>query len=130
MKTPEDKAEMLRQQVISKIYWGAREQEVTDWLSEEHGITGAGADQLLADAFRARTSAIRGRALMRLVLSILGILLVGAFIYVRFLSGAIFYGSGAIISAALALAIGGVSIVTFVRSVAHLLTGETHGSVD
>jgi hypothetical protein len=67
---------------------------------------------------------------MRLVLSVLGLLLVGAFIDVRFLSGAICYGSGAIISAALALAIGGVSFVTFVRSVAHLLTGETHGSVD
>ena len=38
MKTPEERAEMVRQQVISKIHWGARQQEVTDWLQEQHGI--------------------------------------------------------------------------------------------
>ena len=130
MKTPEERAEMLRQQVISKIHWGARQQEVTDWLHEKYGIVGTEAEQLLTDAYRARRKAVRGRALIRLVLSAVGIALVAGFFYVRFFSGAIFYGARSIIATVFAFGIGAFSVSTFVRSLARLLTGEAPGSVD
>ena len=130
MKTPEEKTELLRQQVISKILWGARQQEVSDWLHEQHGIVGAEAEQLLAGAHRARHRAVRQRALVRLVLSAIGITLVVAFFYVRFFSGVIFYGGRAIVSTVFAIGIGAFSVSTLVRSLARLLTGQTHGSVD
>jgi hypothetical protein len=94
MRTPEEKREMMRQQVISKIRWGAREQEVVDWLQEEYGIVGPESEELLTEAWRARHKAIRQNALIRLVLSIIGILGVAIFFYTRLVVGlgVIFYG--------------------------------------
>jgi|SRR5678816_1901001 hypothetical protein len=130
MKTPEERAEMVRQQVISKIHWGARQQEVTDWLQEQHGIVATEAEELLADAYRARRKAVRERALIRLVLSAVGIALVGAFFYVRFFSGPIFYYSRSLIATVFAFGVGAFSVSTLVRSLVRLITGETPGSVD
>ncbi|MEO8351948.1 MAG: hypothetical protein ABI680_09465, partial [Chthoniobacteraceae bacterium] len=50
--------------------------------------------------------------------------------YVRFFSGAIFYGGRAIIATVFAIGIGGYCLSTFVRSIARLLSGETPGAVD
>ena len=121
---------MLRQQVIAKIHWGAGQQEVSDWLREEHGIEGAEAGQLLADAYRARRRAIRQRALWMLAFSSLGIALVTGFVFVRFFSGAVFGGVHAEIANAAVVGVGAVSVTAFFRSLARLFTGDAEGSVD
>lgn len=130
MKPPDEKFEILRQQVIAKVHWGAMRREVSDWLQTEHGITGAEAERLFAEADDARRKAIRQRALIRLGFSTCGLLLALAFFYVRFFSGVIFYGPGAIIATAFAIVVGFVSVSTLVRSLMRLLTGEAAGSVD
>jgi hypothetical protein len=84
MKTTEERLEMLRQQVISKIHWGARRGEVTDWLKEEHGIEGPRAEELLHAAACARNKAVREKAFLYLVLSLLGLVISGAFFFMQF----------------------------------------------
>ena len=130
MKTPKERFEMTRQQAVAKIRWGARQQEVLDWLQEKHGIVGEEAQRLLAEAYRARRKAIRENALIRLVLSIIGMVLVAAFVYIRFGVGVIFYGGGAILTPVFAIGLGYLSISTFIRSLNRLFTGETAGPVD
>lgn len=124
MKTSEEKTETIRKQVIAKIHWDAREQEVREWLEEQHGITDADADQLLADAYRAKRRAVREHSLVRLIFSLIGMALVAGFFYVRYFNGMIFYGTWAWIATGLAVSIGGTSVVTFFRSLARLVTGE------
>jgi len=128
--TPEEKYQMLREQVISKIHWGARDQEVSEWLEQSRGIVGGEADRLLGDAHRRRRQAIRHRALIRLVCSIVTMALVAAFFYVRFFSGAIFVSVRSFVAALIAIGVGAYSVAIFFRSVARLLTGQVPGSVD
>ncbi|MDX2227835.1 MAG: hypothetical protein SFY92_12185 [Verrucomicrobiae bacterium] len=131
MKSPEEKLEMMRQQVISKVRWGAQQQEVLDWLREKHSIVGPEAEQLFTQATRARTKRIRENALIRLVLSVLGIAGVAVFFATRFGMGVIVYGgSSTVIATVLVAALGWLSITTFIRSLAQLLTGEKAGPAD
>ncbi len=130
MRTPEQKFQMIREQVISKVHWGARRPEVIDWLQEKHGIVGADAEKLLTEADCARSKAIRGRAMIRLICSIIGIALVGAYFYIRYFCGFIFYGGLAITSTALVFVVGATSISTLFSSTAKLITGKAQGSVD
>ena len=125
-----EKAEMTRLQVISKIRWGSDDEEVREWLEREHGIAGVHADQMLAEAHQARSSAIRGRALIRLVFSILGLALTAYFFYVRYGQHVIFLGTGAIYATVLAAGIGGLSVRTLLTNVRPFLTGTTVGPVD
>lgn len=120
----------MRQQVIAKIHWGARKEEVVDWLQEEHGIEGLETDQLLAEAYRARRKAIRKRALVRLIFSAIGIALVVGFVFVRFFCGYVFVGVRAILATIFAINIGFLSVGTFFRSIARIVTGDATGSVD
>ena len=121
----------MRQQVVSKIRWGAREEEVLEWLREKHGILGPEAKRLLKEAWRARQNGIRENALIRLVLSVIGILGVCAFFYTRFGLGVIVYGGGGtVIATVLVLGLGWISVSTFFRSLKQLFTGETPGPVD
>ncbi len=126
MKTVEEKADALRQQVNSKVIWGARDREVLDWLEERHGITEAAADEMLAEAHRAKCAAVRRKALLYLVFSIPGMLLAVAFIVFQSWGGFIILGYGSV----LLLAVGLASIVVFFRSLFRLLTGRTPGSVN
>ncbi len=71
--TPEEKREMVRQQVASKIHWGAEDTEVYQWLAAKHGIIGSTADEMLATAHRAKRKAVRKRAMIHLVFSGVGI---------------------------------------------------------
>lgn len=130
MKTPEEKEETIRQQVISKIHWGASSDEVMDWLEEDHGISGAKAEEFLETAFRERVKEVRVRALFRLCFSVVGIVLVIGFFYIRFFSGVIFYGLVATISTIFAIGIALLSVTTCCKSSIQLLTGRTHGAVD
>ena len=131
MKSPEEKREIMRQQVISKVRWGARQQEVLDWLQEKHGIVGSEAEQLLAEANHARSKRIRENALIRLVLSVIGMAAVGVFFATRFGFGVVVYGGGStVIATVLVAGLGWLSLTTFVRSIKRLLTGETIGPAD
>ncbi len=121
----------MRQQVISKIHWGARSQEVLDWLQEQHAVTGVKADQLLAEALTIRRRAVRTRALIRLVLSAIGIAISASVIWMRFLGGPmIFVSVQSFVGGLLLIALGIYSIGIFFRSLSRLLTGEMSGSVD
>jgi hypothetical protein len=71
--TPEERREMIRQQVNSKIYWGTRDIEVYQWLGSKHGITGTVADEMLGDAHRAKRKAVRKRAFIMLICSGIGL---------------------------------------------------------
>ena len=126
MSTPEEKAEMLRKQVIAKVHWGASEQEVCDWLQEEKGITGADADRLLAIAEREKRKAIRSRAMMMLIFSGVFIAISIGYFAVQISGRFVLYGR----PVAVFLGVGGVSVVCFIRSVIRLLTGKAQGPVD
>ena len=125
MKTPEEKAELLRQQVNAKIIWGARDREVLDWLQERHGITDEAANDLLAEGYRAKRAAVRNKALVHLAFSTFGILVAGGFILLQATGRFLVVGYGTI----LLVLIGFVSVATFFRSLFRLLTGNTQGSV-
>ena len=71
--TPEERREMIRQQVNSKIYWGTRDIEVYQWLGSKHGITGAVADEMLVAAHGAKRKAVRKRAFIMLICSGIGL---------------------------------------------------------
>ena len=71
--TPDERREMIRQQVNSKIYWGTRDVEVYQWLGSKHGITGAVADEMLAVAHRAKRKAVRKRAFILMICSGIGL---------------------------------------------------------
>lgn len=120
----------MRQQVNSKIHWGARDQEVLEWFEEKHGIEGEAADQLLTEAHRQRAAAVRWRALMHLVLSVIGVGFVVAFFTVRVFGGYIFVGPRAIVGAIGVLVLGAYCVKIFFRSIVRLCNGEAPGSVD
>ena len=126
MTSAEVKAEMLRQQVSSKVIWGASDREVLAWLQERHGITGTVANDLLAEAHRAKCSAVRSKALLYLLLSMPGMLLACVFIVLQSMGRFIIVGYGSI----LILFLGLISVGVFIRSLFRLITGHTRGSVD
>ena len=126
MKTATDKADVLQQQVNAKVIWGARDREVLDWLQERHGIADAAANDLLAQAHRAKRVAVRRKSLLYLVFSIPGMLLALAFVVLQYMGRFVIIGYGSV----LIFVLGFASLGVFFRSVFRLLTGHTEGSVD
>jgi hypothetical protein len=126
MRTPEEKAEMLRQQLSAKLIWGARDCEVLDWLEEHYGIIGAGAEHLLAEAHRTKRAAVRGKAWVYLFCSLPGMLLAALFVAFQSMGRFVIIGYGSV----LILALGFVSLGVFIRSIFRLITGYTDGSVN
>ncbi len=126
MKSPEERAEVLRQQVESKVRWGARDEEVLGWLEEKHAIAGEEAEVLLAGAHRARKAAVRKKAIITLVISTFGIALAGGFIGLQLMGGVFVIGRGSI----LLIGIGIFSLGVFLRNLWRLISGQTLGSVD
>jgi hypothetical protein len=126
VKTPEERATLLRQQVHAKVHWGARDWEVLDWLEQRHEIVGAEAEALLAEAHRARRKAVRSRALVMLICSGLGLLGVIGFFALQYMSDRIWVGYGPILVTGFGLTCLGLVI----RSVQRLLSGEHDGPVD
>ena len=127
---PDSKKEMIEQQVISKIHWGASDHEVRDWLSSKHSIHDSDADQLIDRAFKIRAKEIRGRAVVRLVFSIVGIVIALVWFLFPFFTGFIFVGARALIATIAMGALGIFSIAVFFRSLSQILTGKTFGAVD
>src|SRR5438552_1666813 len=97
MKTTEEKVEMLRQQVSSKLRWGARDREVLDWLRERHGITDDEADALLVEGHRAKRKAVREKALFTLAFASVGIVVAGGFVGLQLYEGLFVVGYGSIL---------------------------------
>jgi len=126
MKSEEEKLQMLREQVNSKIRWGARDQEVRQWLDERHGIVDEEAEALLADAHSAKSKAVRTKALFTMAFALVGILFAGAFIGLQLWGGVFVLGYGSV----LIIGLGFASLGAFLRSLFRLFTGRTHGSVD
>jgi len=126
MRNPGDKAEMVREQVISKIHWGADEREVINWLLQQHGVSGAPAENLVEEAFRARSAAIRRRAIMMLIFSSAGLVLLGSFYAFQFYGRVIVVGWGALVVGGLTL----YSFWIFLRCCWRLLSGKARGGVE
>lgn len=130
MRTAEERAEMIRQQVISKLKWGTDAAEVEAWLRGTHGIVDSDAEQLIAYGLDARRSAICQAALIRVILSVIGLALVAGFFFVRFMNGYIFVGLYSLISTIMALSLGAYCVATLLRNALRMTTGEAPGPVD
>lgn len=120
------KLQMIRDQVFAKIHWGARNQEVEDWLRVNHQIAGEQAAEMLAAAHRAKRSAVRKKAIMMIVISSIGVIGVAWIIVAQFMSG-YFVTEKGILGV---YGVGLVSIGVFFRSLFQLITGHLDGSVD
>lgn len=132
MATPlrDEKHEILRKQVISKVHWGAGDDEVREFL-DRHGINGAEADRLIAEALSARAREIRIRALLGLILYGLGFAVAAGFSVMALSTVA----EGVIFpyTSIRALAMAGVALFCLwkcVRCGWRLLCGRTAGPID
>jgi len=123
-----DKRQQLIDQVISKIHWGTTEANVRRWLEEEKGMSPATADHLLGIALAKRAASIRVRAIVMLVISIPGMILVPLFFVLMVQSkGAtpiFFTPHGLVVVGSIFVG----SIVLFFRSIYRLLSGRKPGS--
>jgi hypothetical protein len=128
--TPEEKAVLVQEQVIAKIRWGHSREEVAEWLLEKQGVFGEVADEMLARAERARRTALRERAYVRIAWSFVGVALAGAFLCVGVMQRAVFYGLYPTLAMVCALAIGVAGLVVLIRNVAFLREGDTDGAID
>ncbi len=132
------KREMIRQQVISKVKWGASEREVVQWLAEKHGFAAAQAGDFLAVAYAEKKEELRGHAWVSLVFSGIGILLIAGFIYIIWIAAQWWLGMVFIVVMiamfkvqrfTAIFTVGFHAVGTFFRSAAHLSSSDnTHSS--
>ena len=95
-------------------------------MSDERGVVGDEARQLLSEAYRARRAAIRTRAVLSLFFSTLGIGFTVLYFGAQLLRGVIVIGGESLIVAALGI----FSVAWFFKGLFRLLTGNTSGPVD
>ncbi len=126
MLSPEKKAAMIREQVVSKIHWGTTDDEVLNWLHGQHGISGVDADRMLKEAHRAKRGAVRGKAFMTLIFSGLGMLIPLGFIGLQISSGVFIISTGSMVI----LGAGIICLGIFLRSLLLLVTGRREGAAD
>jgi len=86
MKSAEEKAEEIRARVLSKVEWGADEDEIAEWLEEE-GVTEAEADALIKEAFEVKSKSYRWRAFAMLLISAIGVVVFVLFYLKQFQTG-------------------------------------------
>jgi hypothetical protein len=130
--TPEEKREMIRQQVNSKVYWGTRDVEVYQWLGSKHGIIGAVADEMLAVAHEAKRKAVRKRAFIMLICSGIG-LIASAFVVWLMSFGRVGVGvTGMRFGYAFYVVCVAVAVCAwvFLKNLYYLLTGNDERSVE
>jgi hypothetical protein len=130
MLSPEERLRTIREQVDSKIKWGDSRDSVAAWLAQKHGIMGEEADRMLHHAFQARHTALRERAMIRLLISIVGLLVSGIWMYIRVGSGIDILSGRALIGTLFLAAIGLVSLTTLFRSLAHIMGKDEHVPLD
>ncbi len=126
MPQDREKSVALQEQVTGKVHWGADEDEILSWLETEKGISGDDAERLYHKALKARRTAIRGNAIIRLIFSAIGMAVAVGFVATQWAGGFVIIGYGSI----LLILLGFVSAGVFVQSLIHLTTGRTSGSVD
>ena len=80
----------------------------------------------IRDARRAKRKAVRGKAVLTLVFSLLGLLLAGGFVGLQLWAGVFVIGYGSV----LIIVVGFVSIGVFFRNLVLLMTGHAEGAVD
>lgn len=118
--------DQLRQQVNAKVFWGTRDEEVLDWLQDEHGVTGPAATMLLFDAHRARRQAVRDRAVWPLLLSGVGMIVFGSIMIAQHQSGVWILS----LAADLEAGVFALCLVVFARNLGRLWSGKMPGSVE
>ena len=121
-----EKAEMLRKQVIAKVHWGARREEIFEWLQEEKGVTGAEAEALFTEAVKARAKEVRTRAVLSLIASGIFIVITAGYFVIQIRGGFVVVGKPVLVFLGVALA----SVFVFIRSLVRLLTGKNEGPID
>jgi len=118
MSSTDSKRTLIEEQVNAKVYWGASKEEVSDWLIREKGVSEADAEQMLRNARRVRTTTIRRRAVMTLVISAMGVTIAAVM--------AVLWWQGHMRRAwYLAAAIGLPSLGLLFKSVANLVRGDS-----
>jgi hypothetical protein len=115
--------DLARGEATSKIHWGADVEEALELLRANYGIEGDEADAIIADAVKARKSAIRKKASIGLVFAAIGLAVSVTYFAIQGFVGIVVIGFGPILMALLGLA----SLAMVARSVHRLLTGEASG---
>ena len=124
--TPDAKDQQMVDQVIAKVHWGAGRREVFTWLKEKHQRSDAECLQLWELAVRTRRRAVRLRAVIVLILSIIGMAVAGAFIALQVMGRVVIVGYSTVLVIGLACS----SVFYFFRSIHRLATGNSTGAVD
>lgn len=120
MKSAEEKAEVIRNQVLSKVQWGANESEVREWLEKQQNISGEEADQLVEAAFRSRARSFRIRVLGMLIISGLGVFVFAAYYWKQYQTGI----KGTPVQTIGVGLLGSICVLMFFRSLARLISGN------
>lgn len=119
---PKNRA-LLRGEVISRVHWGAADDEVLAYLAEQ-GVDADEAEDMLMEAHVARTRAVRGKAILLLVFAVAGILFSGVYFWIQGFVHFIAIGVGPFAM----LLVGLCSWYVFFRSIFRLVTGRAPGS--
>lgn len=117
--------ELARGEAKSKIHWGADVDEVRELLRINYSVEGDEADAVIADAVRARRSAIRKKASIGLVFAAIGIAISATYFAIQGFVGFVVIGFGPILMALLGFG----SLLMAWRSAHRLLTGDSPGPV-
>ena len=118
--TSDEKRAMLKQQVDSKVYWGASEHEVMECLNEKHGLQPDDAKVLYAGALRAKSTQVRKRAGAMLVFSGIGLVAFLGYLAAQWFGNFVIIGWPVVV----VFAVGILSAVTFIRSIIQLVSGQ------
>ena len=124
--TPVEKRQMLQKQVDSKVYWGASKREIFEWLNEKHRLTGDEVEEIHSLALKSRVRAIRQRAVITLVFSLIGIVVFIAYLLFQWKGQFVVVGQAVVAMWIL----GGLSIAAFFRSIVEFVSGEKSGPID
>lgn len=109
----------------SKIHWGADRDEVLNLLRSDYQIEGDEADTIIDEAFAARKSAIRKKALVALAFASVGLAVSITYFAIQGFVGFAVIGFGPIFMALLAIS----SLAMAARCARRIVTGEAPGPV-
>lgn len=118
--------QMLQKQVDSKVYWGASKREIIEWLNEKHRLTGDEVEKIHSLALKSRARAIRQRAVITLVFSLIGIVVFIAYLLFQWKGQFVVVGQAVVAMWIL----GGLSIAAFFRSIVEFVSGVKSGPID
>ncbi len=125
MNTQIQQIELVTKQAIAMVHWASPDEDVLVWLENDMGITGPEAERILAEAHRARMKAVRSKALVSFVFSMIGLAGVLVYFGVQFFCGFMLVGPAVLVVAAVGMA----SSIGALVSGLQLLTGRKSGPV-